>query len=37
MLTVKVSWESKIALGAECRTGQGKFESKVCRLQLGLV
>ena len=29
MLKVKVIWESNIALGAECCTGQGTFEIRV--------
>ena len=40
-LKVKFIWESKIVLGAECSTGQGKFEITVrirvsVRLELGL-
>ena len=37
MVKVKVICDSKVALGAECGMGQGKFEIMVCRLELGLV
>ena len=37
VLNVEVIWESELSCGAECRTGQGKFEIRVSQLELGLL
>ena len=37
VLKVMVIWESNVSFGAECRTGQGKFEIRVSQLEVGLL